>query len=305
MMSRIFLILLALTAAAAARAAEQPPAPGAVIRDCAQCPELVVIAAGTFVMGAPDNELSRSNDEGPAHSVHIAAPFAIGRFEVTRNEFEEFVDETGYDAGRACRVRVGKDYVLKPELSFRSPGFAQTGSDPVTCVDFSAAKAYTAWLTRKTGKAYRLPSEAEWEFAARGGTAGLFPFPGGYADVCAYGNIADQTLKRELPEQPIADCSDGQLNTAPVGSFRPNTFGLYDMIGNVREWVEDCWHKRYDGAPSDGSAWIDGGDCRNRALRGGSWFSEPWYVRSANRYWGWAAFASNYNGFRVVRSLGP
>lgn len=261
--------------------------------------------AGTFVMGSPESEPSRSNDEDPAHTVRIPKALAIGRYEVTRDEFEAFVTSTGYDAGSQCRVRFGDEFRMMDGLNFRNPGYLQTGRHPVTCMDFAAAETYCRWLSVRTGKTYRLPSEAEWEYAARAGRAGIFPDASNYAEICAFGNAADRSIRETFPDQPVAECRDGFVYTAPAGSFRPNGFGLYDTIGNVREWVSDCLHKTYAGAPADGTPWLTEGDCRYRMLRGGSWFSEPWYVRSANRYWGLAAHASYYNGFRVVRELPP
>ena len=164
-------------------------------------------------------------------------------------------------------------------------------------------KEYLAWLVLKSGKSYRLLSEAEWEYAARAGSTTPFYFGSDEKQLCDHANVADQVGKRTYPDWIIADCRDGYLGTAPVGSFKPNAFGLFDMHGNVLEWVADCWNASYRGAPSDGSAWATG-ECGTRVLRGGSWAREPRYQRLATRNKYQTNTRSFSIGFRVARALG-
>ena len=188
-----------------------------------------------------------------------------------------------------------------PDNNWENPGFAQSGSHPVTCASWNDAKAYAAWLTSKTGHHYRLPSASEWEYAARAGGAAVQPWPDA-ATACAGANVADQSAVRRFPGWAAFACDDGYVFTAPVGTFRPNTFGLNDMLGNVFQWTEDCWNPDYAGAPADGSARTSG-DCSERELRGGSWFSNPAYVRANYRNHFGADYRTSTVGIRLVRDL--
>jgi formylglycine-generating enzyme required for sulfatase activity len=272
-------------------------------------PVMVIVPAGTFTMGSPEKEEGRFRDEGPQHEVRIARPLAVGKYPVTVDEFKTFVTETGHDAGSAAHIWNGRSWELREGRSWRDPGFAQTGSHPVVCVNWNDAHAYAGWLSGKTGKAYRLLSEAEWEYATRGQTeAGDYPryfFGNEEADLCRYGNGADQTAKAKLPGAhtwTVAPCSDGYIYTSPVGSFLPNAFGLHDMAGNVWEWVEDCYHETYHGSPVDGKAWTDK-NSDTRVLRGGSWNVNPRNLRAAVRNWFRPDFRYASTGFRLARTL--
>jgi formylglycine-generating enzyme required for sulfatase activity len=258
-------------------------------------------------MGSPKNERGRFDNEGPQHKVTIAKPFAMGKFEVTVDQFAAFVDEAGYDMGAKCDVWENGKWAEVQGRTWRNPGFSQSAAQPAACPSWDDAKAYVAWLSRKTGKAYRLPSEAEWEYAARAGTTTRYYFGNNEKDLCRNGNGADQTARNEVPGAKgwtVVPCSDGHAYTAPVGSFAANGFGLYDMHGNVWEWTEDCWHDNYTGAPADGSA-RTAGTCGVHVLRGGSWGYPPQYLRSAAR--GQIATAYRYvnSGIRVVQTLNP
>jgi formylglycine-generating enzyme required for sulfatase activity len=241
--------------------------PKDVFRECEKCPEMVVVPAGSFTMGSPASEAGRSYNEGPQHSVTIAKPFAAGKFHVTVDQFAAFVAETGYDAGGwKCSVWISsggrENWVDLEGSSWRNPGFAQTGSHPAICLNWNDAKAYVAWLSGKTGRSYRLLTEAEWEYAARAGTSTGYFFGDDAKDLCRYGNGADPDLSvPPILRAKVFPCSDGYAYTAPVGAFSPNGFGLYDVHGNAWQWLEDCWHGSYSGAPADGSAWRSG-DCR-------------------------------------------
>lgn len=278
-------------------------------RECDACPLMVVVPAGAFTMGSPDSEKDRGIDEGPQHVVTFRRPFAVGSFAVTVDQFSAFVKETGHDTGTKCWIFEGGKAEEREDRSWRNPGFAQNGSHPASCLNWNDAKAYVAWLSKKIGKDYRLLTEAEYEYATRArttpGAAPRYFFGDDEALMCGYGNGADQTAKNAFPNASrwtIFPCSDGYAYTAPVGSFAPNGFGLYDMHGNVSEWTEDCYHDSYAGAPSDGSAWT-GGDCLRRELRDGSWTGYPRQLRAADRYKTPLFGRSYLFGFRVARTL--
>ncbi len=237
--------------------------PGETFKECGPCPEMVVIPAGAFMMGSPASEEWRGGDEGPRHRVAIPRAFALGRFEVTFAEWDACVAGGGCDAYRPPDRGWGR------------------GNRPVVNVDRDGAKAYARWLSRQTGADYRLPSEAEWEYAARAGTT-----------AARYWGAAIGL------DRANCDGCGGPWNggrTAPVGSFDANAFGLHDMLGNVWEWVEGCWSARY-GAPA-------GETCGTRVVRGASWFNEPSIVRAANRLALDPRFRSSNVGFRIARTL--
>ena len=311
MNARILLGILILSAAGADAHAQ---APGTAFRDCAECPEMVVVPSGSYIMGSPESETGRYENEGPQHPVTIPRPVAAGRFEVTRGQFAAFVADSGYQSqGGNCyywNSNEGKWVNDDLSKSWRNPGFTQTNDEhPVVCVSWNDAKAYAAWLTRKSGKDYRLLTEAEWEYAARAGSSTARPWGDSANQACAYANVRDQSFVRIVPAPPgmqwnpgYHECDDNAGYTTKVGSYRANAFGLYDMIGNVWEWTEDCWNKSYAGAPADGSAWL-AGDCSRRVGRGGGWFLNPRVARSANRNWVAAGNRNDDLGFRVARAL--
>lgn len=277
--------------------------PKDVFRECDKCPEMTVVPAGSFAMGSPANEPGRSNWEEPQHAVTIGKPFAVGKFLVTVDQFAAFVTETGYDAGSKCHILEDGKWEDKEGSSWRNPGIAQTGSHPALCLSWDDATAYAAWLAKKTGKRYRLLTDAEWEYAARAGTTTPYFFGNAEKDLCQHANGADQAAKSKLTANwAVAPCNDGYEFTSPVGAFPPNGFGLHDMAGNAFQWVEDCWHENYQGAPSDGSAWTSS-DCSRHVLRGGSWASSPKFLRSAYRVGFRSDNRDNLNGFRLARTL--
>jgi formylglycine-generating enzyme required for sulfatase activity len=239
--------------------------PKDVFKECEKCPEMLVVPAGSFTMGAPDTEhVLHRRVEGPQHKVVISKPFAVGKFHITVDQFAAFVKDTGYDAESKCSAAfLGGGVEVPSGSSIINPGFPQTGSHPAVCLNWDDAKLYVAWLSKKTGKPYRLLTEAEWEYAARAGTSTIYFFGNDADDICRYGNGDSRTV-----------CSDGYAYTAPVGIFLPNDFGLYDMHGNAWQWVEDCWHRNYQGAPVDGSAWASV-DCEKVAF-GSPSTCPPW-----------------------------
>ena len=252
--------------------------PGESFRDCPDCPEIVVIQSGTFLMGclSPYGWSCETMDALPVREVRIQQPFGIGKYEVTVVEWDACVSSGGCNGYR-------------PE----DPGFHRGNvrdRSPVVNVNWDDAQAYVRWLSEATGATYRLPGESEWEYAARAGTTTVFP----------WGDEIGEGWANCGPD----DCGESWRNTAPVGSFPPNPFGVYDMHGNVFEWVEDCWNDSYVGAPSDGSAWLSG-DCTRSVWRGGSWFGSGAYLQSANRLGTPTGNRNNRIGFRVARTLGP
>ena len=248
---------------------------GKEFRDCKKCPKMVVVPAGSFMMG--------STEESPnvQHRVTISLPFAVGIYEVTRKEWSRFVSETNYSMERQRCFYDNKK-------SWRKPGFRQTGRHPVVCVNWTDASNYVEWLSKKTGKPYRLLSESEWEYTARGGTTSRFHFGSKISMRKAHYN-GRRTYRRR--------------GTVKVGSFPSNAFGVHDVHGNVSEWVEDCWSESYSGAPADGSAWTEGPDCKWGVSRGGDWNDFSHAVTSSVRKRAERFEPFNRRGFRVARTL--
>ena len=246
--------------------------PGRRFRDCPDCPEMVVVPAGRFRMGCLSSDDACQDREKPVRTVRIDALFALSAHEVTFSEWDACVSAGGCGGHRPGDRGWGR------------------GDRPVINVSWDDARSYVSWLSRRTGETYRLPSESEWEYAARAGSTSKY----------SWGNEVGRNR---------ANCNgcgsrwDGQ-RTAPVGSFAPNEFGLYDMHGNVYEWVEDCWNGSYASAPSDGGARLSG-DCAERVVRGGSWVYVPRLLRAANRYWLTSGLRNFNLGFRVARTLTP
>lgn len=307
---RVLVLAVGLTLSLSGPLAASPSQP---FKDCAECPLMVKVPAGSFVMGATPEEIEREgmtgtksvSDELVRHAVSLGA-FSIGAHEVTREQFGAFVKETNYPIGGPCWIQDRIKYLVEsPNHNWLSPGFEQKGDHPVVCVNWNDATAYAAWLSRKTGKQYRLPSEAEWEYAARGGTtASRFWGDTSVEEACKSANVADTTGAGALSWMIRDDhfrCTDGVVHTAPVGRFRPNPFGLYDVLGNVWEWTEDCYNSSYRGAPTDGSPWRSG-NCRQHVTRGASWEDGPAIVRAATRVNDGQTDRANTIGFRVARS---
>jgi formylglycine-generating enzyme required for sulfatase activity len=272
----IAFLLIVLLSATAARS--QPD----TIRDCANCPELVLVPAGSFTMGATLGEEDAENVPSefrgwarPRHAVHIAAPFYLGLHHVTRGEFSAFVKQSGREINDCRGVP-----------SWRAPGFPQTDDDPVVCVSADDADAYVRWLSRTTGKNYHLPSEAEWEYAARAGTEGVRYWRDDKAGPCRH----------------AATGLCGLTGTVPVGRYPANAFGLQEMLGEAWQWTADCWHDSYADAPADGSPWRTG-NCALRVVRGGAWSASAWVLRAAGRDANRTTYRASDVGFRVARAV--
>jgi formylglycine-generating enzyme required for sulfatase activity len=296
------------------------PAAAETFRDCPDCPEMVPIEAGSFLMGASPEEAEWNVGEGakpewarweqPRHEVRIASPFAVGLTEVTRGQFAAFVAATGHETSSSCWVHSDGKWRDVPGRDWRRPGYDQTDDHPVVCVSWADAKAYVRWLSARTGCSYRLPSEAEWEHVARAATSTMRYWGDdlGTRDACSHANVADlngaKGVNWSTASLHVFQCEDGSVRTSPAASYQPNRFGLYDMLGNVWEWTEDCWNDSYEGAPRDGRAWLEG-DCARRVVRGGSWNGRPRDVRAAKRNWDQIGYVNDNLGFRVVRSTEP
>ena len=247
-------------------------------------PKMVVVPAGSFMMGPTPEEPVQLDTEQPRHKVTIKKAYAISQYEITFAEFDRFAEATGY---------------RKPSDKGWGEAYWGRTNMPVFDVTWQDAQRYVEWLSEQTGERYRLPSEAEWEYAARAGTTTAFS-----TGDCIHTDQANFHGRYEFGDCPLPDAYRGKA--MPVGSFKPNAWGLYDVHGNMFEWTGDCWHPSYDGAPDDGTAWMNEGDdvnCERRVLRGGSWSGRPADIRSANRTHNDANFKSIFIGFRVVREL--
>ena len=279
-------------------------------------PEMVRIEPGRFLRGTTDEELRRENVpaefrnwEQPREEVTIRLGFEVGKYPVTRGEFARFVAASDHVVPKGAHTYVaGKGWQRSQLHDWRDPGFPQTDLHPVTCVSHEDAEAYVNWLSRQTGKRFRLPTEPEWEYACRSGTT-TARFWGDDRDRAQqYANGADLSLAREWAAAPEPDryfqFDDGFPFTSPVGHFAANPWGLHDMLGNVWEWTQDHWHENYANTPKDGTAWTTiGSDSSRRVVRGGSWNGNPRDVRAGNRVWGNTGNRNTNTGFRVARTL--
>lgn len=287
--------------------------PGKAIKPSDIEPEQILIPPGRFMRGTTTTELRREKvpkafhaQEQPRRAVAIRQGFWLARHPVTVAEFARFVDVSGHDIEPGAYGYVpGKGGEHSARFGWRDPGFPQAPDHPVTCVSPGDADAYADWLSRETGRRYRLPSEAEWEYACRAGTVTARFWGDDRDGARRFANVADLSLAREWNDKPAPDRffqhDDGYPFTAPVGAFGPNPWGLQDMLGNVWEWCADEWHESYDGAPDDGSARTTTGGNWLRVLRGGSWFVNPWVVRSGTR--GRNSGRDANAGFRLARTL--
>ena len=259
-----------------------------VFQDCDDCPQMTVIPAGSFLMGSPPGETNRDTNEGPQRTVEIGYQLAVGKYETTWAEWDACVADGG------CSKSA-------PDNGGGDEGWGK-GSRPVINVSWEEAQAYARWMSQKTGKRYRLLTEAEWEYAVRAGTSSAYFWGDEANSGCAFMNGADVTAKRSNSGWTTVTCDDGVRNTAAVGKYLANAFGLHDMIGNVWEWTEDCYVNSYSGAPTDGSA-RDTRDCAQRIVRGGAWNVYPKHLRSADRQTEAPLTRRIDTGFRVARSL--
>lgn len=294
----------------------------ASFRECESCPEMIVVPAGDFLMGSPDAEPGRLKFEGPVHKVTIANPISVGRHAVTRDQFRAFVEATSYPFGDSCHAQTSSGWVDMAKHSFLSPPkFSQQGDHPVVCISWKDADAYVRWLSANTGKAYRLPTEAEREYIARAGTS--TPYWWGHTVSLRQANFDtqprpagsprdtaapawEQRFPRKAGEPPaaprIVEPGVASGGTRPVDWGQPNPWSFLQVHGNVAEWVQDCWNPNYARTPADGSA-ARIGDCSLRVVRGGAWSSWPEDIRAAYREMAGADERYYSIGFRVARDI--
>ena len=288
----------------AAPAAPQPPI----------LPPMASIPAGTFIMGStepPIGDGSHNPAEGPPRAVRVAA-FRLAKYETTVAQFRQFVAATGYRAASECWEFERGDGMALKQAGWDAPAHAPTDYHPVMCVSWTDAHAYVQWLAQQTGRAFRLPSEAEWEYAARAGTTTKYPSGDAPDQLCTYANMKDRRFqaaaRRDFGlDMLVTDCDDGAEYTAVVGLYAPNGHGLHDMMGNVAEWVADCQHPDYRGAPADGAAWSEGCEAEGDYFitRGGSYSASRQVLRSAARGHGGRGNASSLGeGFRIAEDVG-
>ena len=282
------------------------------LRDCAECPEMVNVPAGVAVLGATNADRLRKPDELPERTFTIREAFAVSRYEITRDQYEAFTRATCRQAAGDCLSdrRQRGNWVYDRDTTFRDPGFSQSGDHPVACVNWEDAMAYVGWLNMRTGGGYRLLTEVEGEYVARGGAANaVYPWGADAANGCPFANGFDQTAVATYKGMdtsgykvfdPLA-CTDGWLNTMPVGSLAPNAFGIHDMIGNVSEWIEDCHAPSHEAVSPIGDPPVVEGVCEKRIAKGGSWGTLGSNLRTAERF----PYASTHRddsiGIRVAR----
>ena len=286
-------------------------------RDCSTCPEMVVVPAGNFLRGSPQDEPGRSLDsrnhdeddlEGPGGKrVRVSVPgFALGVYEVTNAQFTRFIEDTGYEMPSGCFSDANQDGVSTWDEAGTWNNLGREFRDdlPASCIDWHAATAYVHWLSLRTGATYRLPTEAEFEYALRAGSDTIYHFGNDQELLCEYGNVPDQSLNAVSPELVTTACSDGFADMAPVGQFKPNAFGLHDITGNVWEWQADCYERSYANVPTDGTALRKDG-CEVFSVRGGSWSYDLPSLRSADRSDDPPDVLFDGIGLRVARDLAP
>ncbi len=277
-------------------------------------PPMAGIPAGVFSMGSTEPRIgdgSHHPAEGPPHTVRVAA-FRLAKYETTVAQFRQFIEATAYPASKECWEFDKADGMALRNANWNAPAHAPTQYHPVMCVSWDDATAYVQWLARETGRPFRLPSEAEWEYAARAGTTTKYPSGDAPDQLCTYANMKDRRFqaaaRRDFGlDMLVTDCDDGAEYTAVVGMYAPNGYGLHDMMGNVAEWVADCQHADYRGAPADGSAWRSACEAEGDYFitRGGSYSASRQVLRSAARGHGGRGNASSLGeGFRIAEDLG-
>lgn len=284
-------------------------------QDCDLCPQMTIIPGGTYMKGSPQNEPGRANDDrnhdedsqaGPGGTqVKVSVPaFALGTHEVTNREFGRFVDKTGYEMRVGCIAYARRDgsWSRFPNATWNNTARPFNEDFPATCIDWHAANAYIKWLSDLSGQPFRLPTESEFEHARRAGSASAYHFGSDPVQSCRYGNVPDADYGSAAPGRPALKCSDGYWDLAAVGQFEPNAFGIYDITGNIWEWLSDCYEKSYANAPTDGSALLSG-DCEARSIRGGSWGYDLSSLRSADRSDDPPDALYDGIGFRIARDL--
>jgi formylglycine-generating enzyme required for sulfatase activity/DNA-binding winged helix-turn-helix (wHTH) protein len=275
-------------------------------KDCSLCPDMIVLPTGEFMMGSPASENGHTDVEGSPRRVAVTKQIAIGKLEVTIEQISAFVAETGMNVGGSCQLITDPSRKVatwgEPSVSMLSPGFNVTPLHPAVCISWHEAQSYVAWLHRRTGKPYRLPTEAEWEYAARAGTSTRYSFGNDETSLCRYARFADLGSQFGWGDGCRSDVAS--YGTTPVGALKPNPWGIFDMHGNAWEWVEDCWTPNPQAMPTDGSAFSRPGSCEIGVIRGGSFAAGSRRVRSAIRSPVRTTKHFYNTGLRVALSLG-
>ena len=280
-------------------------------KDCKNCPEMVIVPAGSVYIGSYEDEIGRKRGERNRVKATISEPFAMAKNEVTLAQYRVFMEETKYKSNQAyykgeplvgCNYYDGKSYGYVAEHNWKNPGYPQRETDPVVCVSWTDANAYAQWLSKKTGRVYRVPSAVEFEYASRAGSSTPWYWGTDPAEACDYANVGDRAFANKFPTRASFPCTDGYVFTTRVGRFKPNKFGLYDMVGNAWEWTSDCFQNDLTNAPVDGTAWTDNenNECDARTPKGGSWISGISWARAAVRSRDGADYKSFMLGFRVA-----
>jgi formylglycine-generating enzyme required for sulfatase activity len=275
-------------------------------KDCSLCPDMIVLPTGEFMMGSPAGENGHTDMEGLPRRLTMSKRIAIGKLEVTVEQVSAFMADTGMNVGGSCQPIIDPSRRVptwgQPSVSMLSPGYDVTQSHPAVCISWHEAQSYVAWLQRRSGKPYRLPTEAEWEYAARAGTTTRYSFGDDETSLCGYARFAD--LGSQFGWGDGCRSNVVSYGTTPVGALKPNPWGIFDMHGNAWEWVEDCWTPNPEEMSSDGSAFSRPGSCEIGVIRGGSFAAGSRRVRSAIRH-PVRTTKHLYNiGLRVALSLG-
>jgi formylglycine-generating enzyme required for sulfatase activity len=304
-------LLLALPAFAhppTATPAVSPVQALATFKDCEECPDMAQIPAGSVTMGSIDEDGGISNQER-VHRVRVSG-YALSKTEITNAQFSVFVHATGYSPGATCWTFENGTFEERPDRSWRYPGFPLQGNHPVACLNLTDVNAYAQWLSRITGRQYRLPTESEWQYAAELGGPGDVSVANPWLQACVYGNVTDATGNPQIVDATwvLHSCTDGYSYSKAVAKLKPNALGLYDMRGNVWEWTQDCFGRAdkhgaaADSSPRGSNAWSSR-DCKSNVLRGGSWYADSQLVRSTYRI-GFDPAVRNFSfGFRLASSL--
>lgn len=314
MMSKVYAFILILFLCLAVINAHAQKDSISTFQDCKSCPEMVIIPAGSVSIGSDEDEIGRKRGERLKQHAVISEAFAMAKTEVTLGQFRVFMEESKYQSvvpkrdGQpliGCNYFDGKSYGYISVHNWENPGYPQREDAPVVCVSWSDAEAYAKWLSEKTGRSYRVPSTVEFEYASRAGSSSPWFWGTDPNQACEYANIGDRSFANQFPSRPSFSCDDGYVYTSRVGAFKPNAFGLYDMVGNAWEWTNDCFHMDLSDSPVDGSTWLEAGegDCTFRTPKGGSWISGIGWSRAAVRSRDGADYKSFMLGFRVAAAI--
>ncbi len=276
-------------------------------QDCDACPEMVSIPSGTAMLGVEPFEANTKGNDGALREVTIGYEFALAKTETTRAQYRSFMQDSNHvmsdDGCNTWTYNRILGYVKNHKWD--APGYPQNEQHPVVCVSHADATAFAKWLSEKTGKAYRLLSSTEFEYATRAGTRGPWFWGTNSKQACEFANVADAIFRDKFRYAPVFDCNDGYEYTAPVATYAANPWGLHDMLGNAWEWTDDCMHRDMSKVPLDGRAWLaeDGGECERRTPRGGSWVSGSDWVRAGAQAGDFAVYHSQLLGFRVALTI--